>query len=120
MAQFTNKFLFIHGFGRHKGILGIIASSIERFAVEIRNLQRTEISEVYEFFKKKHSVAILDFTAWIYPDYWKKYSSNVCKCEELITISSKNDFLSIVQESDNIIVMDFLGNNKKLIGLEIK
>ena len=34
-------------------VLGIIASSIERFAVEIRNLQRTEVSEVYEFFKKK-------------------------------------------------------------------
>ena len=34
-------------------ILGIIASSIERFAVEIRNLQRTEVAEVYEFFKKK-------------------------------------------------------------------
>ena len=34
-------------------ILGIIASSVERFAVEIRNLQRTEVAEVYEFFNKK-------------------------------------------------------------------
>ena len=34
-------------------ILGIIASSIERFAVEIRHLQRTEVSEVEEFFKNK-------------------------------------------------------------------
>ena len=34
-------------------VLGIIASSIERFAVEIRNLQRTEVAEVYEFFNKK-------------------------------------------------------------------
>ncbi len=34
-------------------VLGIIASSIERFAVEIRHLQRTEVAEVYEFFKKK-------------------------------------------------------------------
>ena len=34
-------------------ILGIVASSIERFAVEIRNLQRTEVAEVYEFFNKK-------------------------------------------------------------------
>ena len=33
--------------------LGIIASSIERLAVEIRHLQRTEISEVAEFFGKK-------------------------------------------------------------------
>ena len=33
--------------------LGIIASSIERFAVEIRHLQRTEIQEVEEFFGKK-------------------------------------------------------------------
>ena len=32
--------------------LGILASSIERIATEIRNLQRTEISEVEEFFKK--------------------------------------------------------------------
>ena len=32
--------------------LGIIASSIERFAVEIRHLQRTEVSEVEEFLKK--------------------------------------------------------------------
>ena len=34
-------------------VLGVIASSIERFAVEIRHLQRTEISEVEEFFNKK-------------------------------------------------------------------
>ena len=33
--------------------LGIIASSIERFAVEIRHLQRTEDLEVEEFFGKK-------------------------------------------------------------------
>jgi adenylosuccinate lyase len=34
-------------------VLGIIASSLERFAVEIRHLQRTEVSEVQEFFKSK-------------------------------------------------------------------
>ncbi len=34
-------------------VLAIIASSIERFAVEIRHLQRTEVSEVEEFFKNK-------------------------------------------------------------------
>ena len=33
-------------------ILGIIAGSIERIATEIRNLQRTEIQEVQEFFSK--------------------------------------------------------------------
>ena len=33
--------------------LGIIAASIERFAVEIRHLQRTEVLEVEEFFEKK-------------------------------------------------------------------
>ncbi len=33
--------------------LGIIASSIERLAVEIRHLQRTEVLEVEEFFSKK-------------------------------------------------------------------
>ena len=33
--------------------LGIIASSVERFAVEIRHLQRTEVLEVEEFFGKK-------------------------------------------------------------------
>ncbi len=33
--------------------LGVIASSIERFAVEIRHLQRTEVLEVEEFFSKK-------------------------------------------------------------------
>ena len=33
--------------------LGIIASSIERFATEIRHLQRTEVLEVEEFFEKK-------------------------------------------------------------------
>ena len=32
--------------------LGIIASSIERFAIEIRHLQRTEVLEVEEFLKK--------------------------------------------------------------------
>jgi adenylosuccinate lyase len=34
-------------------VLGIIASSMERFAVEIRHLQRTEVSEVQEFFKNE-------------------------------------------------------------------
>ena len=33
--------------------LGIIASSIERFAIEIRHLQRTEVLEVEEIFGKK-------------------------------------------------------------------
>ena len=33
--------------------LGIIASSIERFSLEIRHLQRTEVLEVEEFFEKK-------------------------------------------------------------------
>jgi adenylosuccinate lyase len=33
--------------------LGIIASSIERLATEIRNLQKTEVLEVEEFFAKK-------------------------------------------------------------------
>ena len=33
-------------------VLGIIASSIERLAVEIRHLQRTELLEVEEFFDK--------------------------------------------------------------------
>ena len=33
-------------------ILGIMASSIERLAIEIRHLQRTEILEVEEFFEK--------------------------------------------------------------------
>ncbi|OIO75895.1 MAG: adenylosuccinate lyase [Elusimicrobia bacterium CG1_02_37_114] len=32
--------------------LALVAGAIERFAVEIRNLQRTEISEVEEFFSK--------------------------------------------------------------------
>jgi len=34
-------------------VLGIIAGSIERIATEIRNLQRTEINEIEEFFHKK-------------------------------------------------------------------
>ena len=34
-------------------ILGIIAGSVERFATEIRHLQRTEVQEVEEFFSKK-------------------------------------------------------------------
>ena len=33
--------------------LGIIASSVERFATEIRHLQRTEVLEVEEIFRKK-------------------------------------------------------------------
>ena len=36
--------------------LGIIASSIERFAVEIRHLQRTEVQEVQEFLVKNKKV----------------------------------------------------------------
>ncbi len=34
-------------------VLGVIASSVERFAIEIRHLQRTEVSEVEEFFNNK-------------------------------------------------------------------
>ena len=34
-------------------ILGIIAGSVERIATEIRNLQKTELQEVEEFFDKK-------------------------------------------------------------------
>ncbi len=34
-------------------VLGVIASSIERVATEIRNLQKTELQEVEEFFDKK-------------------------------------------------------------------
>jgi len=34
-------------------VLGIIAGSIERVAIEIRHLQRTELQEVAEFFDKK-------------------------------------------------------------------
>lgn len=33
-------------------VLGVIASSIERFAIEIRHMQRTEVREVEEFFSK--------------------------------------------------------------------
>ncbi len=33
-------------------VLGVIASSIENIAVEIRHLQRTEVLEVEEFFSK--------------------------------------------------------------------
>jgi adenylosuccinate lyase len=33
-------------------VLALLASSIERFAVEIRNLQRTDVLEVEEFFSK--------------------------------------------------------------------
>ena len=36
-------------------ILGIIASSVERFAVEIRNLQKTEVLEVEENFSNKQT-----------------------------------------------------------------
>ncbi len=34
-------------------VLGIIAGSIERIAIEIRNLQRTEVYEIQEYFSKK-------------------------------------------------------------------
>ena len=36
--------------------MAIIASSIERFSIEIRHLQRTEVLEVEEFFGKKQKV----------------------------------------------------------------
>ena len=32
--------------------LGVIASSVENFAIEIRHLQRTEVREAEEFFSK--------------------------------------------------------------------
>ena len=34
-------------------VLGIIAGSIERVAIEIRHLQRTEVYELQEYFSKK-------------------------------------------------------------------
>ena len=39
--------------GYYFSVLGIIAGSIERVATEIRNLQKTELQEVEEFFDKK-------------------------------------------------------------------
>ena len=40
-----------HGF--YFAVLGVIAGTIERVATEIRNLQKTELQEVEEFFDKK-------------------------------------------------------------------
>ncbi|MDB9524886.1 adenylosuccinate lyase [Oscillatoria sp. CS-180] len=39
--------------GEFMNALALLAASIERFAVEIRNLQRTDVLEVEEFFSKK-------------------------------------------------------------------
>ena len=43
-------------------VLGVIASSVERFAVEIRHLQRTEVSEVQKFFNNKQNGIFCDAT----------------------------------------------------------
>jgi adenylosuccinate lyase len=37
-------------------LLGMVASSLENFATEIRELQRPEIGELFESFEKKHQV----------------------------------------------------------------
>ena len=66
-----------------------------------------------EFLKKNFSVKILDFTKWIYPDFWKIYSKNVYKCKEYIIISCKNDFLAFNLEADPIIILDCLVKNRK-------
>jgi len=63
--------------------------------------------------KKNFVVKILDFTAWIYPDFWKECLNTVYKCEEYKVIRNKNDFLEFNTEKDPIIVLDFLGKNKK-------
>ena len=63
--------------------------------------------------KKNFSVKILDLTAWIYPEFWKKYSDDVYKCKEYESISSKEDFLKHYLKINAPIVLDSLNQNQE-------
>jgi hypothetical protein len=65
------------------------------------------------FLKKNFSVKFLDFTPWIFPNFWKKVSNELYKCEEHIIISCKQDFLSFNLETDPVIVVDLVEKNIK-------
>jgi len=60
-----------------------------------------------EFLRKSCSVTILDLTAWIYPNFWKKYHNKIYQCEEYVSISCKDDFLKLSFSKNSIIVLDF-------------
>lgn len=64
--------------------------------------------------KKNYSVKMLDYTAWINPNFWKLYSKKIFKSDEHIVISCKKDFLKFVSQINAAIVIDtmFNSNNK--------
>ena len=66
-----------------------------------------------ENLKKNFSVKIFDFTAWVYPEYWKECSNMVYKCEECVVIRNKDDFLANNKGNDSLIVLDYLEKNIK-------
>jgi len=66
-----------------------------------------------ELLKKNFLIKILDITAWLNPELWKEYFNKVYKCEEYISITSKDDFLRFYSEKKIKLVIDFLGNNNK-------
>tara|TARA_Y100000590_G_scaffold449698_1_gene588260 strand:+ start:428 stop:1600 length:1173 start_codon:yes stop_codon:yes gene_type:complete len=74
-----------------------------------RDYDRFGIDHLKKFFLVK----ILDFTAWIYPDFWRECLNTVYKCKEYEAIRNKNDFLEFNTENDPIIVLDFMGKNRK-------
>ena len=66
-----------------------------------------------KYLKKNFLVKILDFTAWLYPNYWKECYDKVYKCEEYKSIQSKQDFLEFINDEDSVIVLDDLEKNVK-------
>ena len=47
-----------------------------------------------ETLKKNFLVKAVDFTAWLYPEFWQEYSKVVFKNEDHVVISCKRDFLT--------------------------
>ena len=66
-----------------------------------------------EILRKNFFTKVLDFTAWLHPDFWEEESKNVFQCEEYVPITNKLDFINFNIGKDSIIVIDCLIKNRK-------
>ena len=66
-----------------------------------------------EILRKNFFTKVLDFTAWLYPDFWEGESKNVFQCEEYVPIINKLDFINFNTGKDSIIVIDCLIKNDR-------
>lgn len=62
-----------------------------------------------EILSKRFQVHILDCTAWLNPEFWKKYSNLAYRCPGYLSVGDMNEFLAHVGKRDAIVI-DYLGD----------